>query len=212
MRPDRNFAIGYEYQRRSPERDRHVDGRRADAGQRGRLDRHREHQHGRRVRSQGAAEQLPGRVRPHARRGRAVWSGSPARAISTAASAISNATSSSTPTTSSATDNGVAEGPLPVQHVFVHDRRARSTSRGSSIRERTSCSSSGARSSGRNRSAVPITFVTMPTALERTGDFSQSRYPNGTKLIMVKDPLTGSPFAGKHRRRRTASTRTARRC
>jgi hypothetical protein len=43
--------------------------------------------------------------------------------------------------------------------------------------------------------AVPITFVTMPTALERTGDFSQSALPNGTKYI-VKDPTTGVAFPG----------------
>jgi Carboxypeptidase regulatory-like domain len=36
---------------------------------------------------------------------------------------------------------------------------------------------------------------TMPTALERQGDFSQTRRPNGT-LIQVFDPLTGQPFPG----------------
>jgi hypothetical protein len=36
---------------------------------------------------------------------------------------------------------------------------------------------------------------TMPTALERAGDFSQTRQPNGT-LIAVRDPLTGQPFPG----------------
>ena len=36
---------------------------------------------------------------------------------------------------------------------------------------------------------------TMPTALERAGDFSQTRRPNGT-LIQVFDPLTGQPFPG----------------
>ena len=43
--------------------------------------------------------------------------------------------------------------------------------------------------------AVPISFVTMPTALERGGDFSQSTLPNGTKYV-VKDPTTGAAFAG----------------
>jgi len=43
--------------------------------------------------------------------------------------------------------------------------------------------------------AVPISYVTMPTALERTGNFSQSTNPNGSPII-VKDPLTGTPFAG----------------
>lgn len=37
--------------------------------------------------------------------------------------------------------------------------------------------------------------VTVPTTLERTGDFSQSVDLNG-KLIPVIDPLSGSPFAG----------------
>ena len=38
-------------------------------------------------------------------------------------------------------------------------------------------------------------FVTVPTALERAGDFSQSRGTNG-QLISVIDPLTGIPFPG----------------
>ena len=35
----------------------------------------------------------------------------------------------------------------------------------------------------------------MPTALERSGDFSQSVTPNGA-LIAVRDPLTNAPFPG----------------
>ncbi len=34
---------------------------------------------------------------------------------------------------------------------------------------------------------------TMPTALERAGDFSQTRTTNGA-LVVVRDPLTGLPF------------------
>jgi carboxypeptidase family protein/TonB-dependent receptor-like protein len=41
----------------------------------------------------------------------------------------------------------------------------------------------------------PLQQVTTPTALERTGDFSQSLDTNG-RLIIVRDPLTGLPFAG----------------
>ena len=41
----------------------------------------------------------------------------------------------------------------------------------------------------------PVRQVTTPTALERSGDFSQSRDLNGN-LIVVRDPLTGQPFAG----------------
>ena len=37
-------------------------------------------------------------------------------------------------------------------------------------------------------------FATMPTALERTGDFSQSFDQNG-RLIPIVDPATGQPFA-----------------
>jgi outer membrane receptor protein involved in Fe transport len=37
--------------------------------------------------------------------------------------------------------------------------------------------------------------VTLPTALERQGDFSQS-VDNNNKPLVVKDPLTGSPFPG----------------
>jgi hypothetical protein len=36
---------------------------------------------------------------------------------------------------------------------------------------------------------------TMPTALERAGDFSQSRTTTGA-LIVIRDPLTGQPFPG----------------
>jgi hypothetical protein len=35
----------------------------------------------------------------------------------------------------------------------------------------------------------------MPTALERGGDFSQTRTPSG-QLIQIRDPLTGAPFPG----------------
>ena len=38
-------------------------------------------------------------------------------------------------------------------------------------------------------------FVTVPTALERQGNFSQSLNSNG-QLIVVNDPLTGQPFSG----------------
>ena len=38
-------------------------------------------------------------------------------------------------------------------------------------------------------------YSTMPTALERSGDFSQSILQSGS-LITIKDPLTGSPFPG----------------
>lgn len=52
-------------------------------------------------------------------------------------------------------------------------------------------------SSEQIREARPqaIRQLTMPTALERGGDFSQSRNTNGA-LIVVKDPLTKAPFAG----------------
>jgi hypothetical protein len=36
---------------------------------------------------------------------------------------------------------------------------------------------------------------TMPTPLERAGDFSQTRTPSGS-LIVIRDPLTGQPFSG----------------
>lgn len=40
-----------------------------------------------------------------------------------------------------------------------------------------------------------LTQYTMPTALERTGDFSQTLDVSG-KLIPIKDPTTGQPFSG----------------
>jgi Carboxypeptidase regulatory-like domain/TonB-dependent Receptor Plug Domain len=44
------------------------------------------------------------------------------------------------------------------------------------------------------QSATPNHY-TMPTALERQGDFSQSFNPNGS-LIVVTDPTTGAPYPG----------------
>jgi hypothetical protein len=40
-----------------------------------------------------------------------------------------------------------------------------------------------------------LRYYTMPTALERRGDFSQTRTPNGA-LIRILDPLTGQAFPG----------------
>ena len=47
----------------------------------------------------------------------------------------------------------------------------------------------------RIRLPAPIYQSTLPTDLERRGDFSQSFDQNGA-LIPVRDPLTGQPFAG----------------
>lgn len=41
----------------------------------------------------------------------------------------------------------------------------------------------------------PLRQVTVPTTLERAGDFSQSLDLNG-RLITIRDPLTGGPFVG----------------
>jgi len=41
----------------------------------------------------------------------------------------------------------------------------------------------------------PIRRYSMPTALERAGDFSQTRTPSG-QLVVITDPLTGQPFPG----------------
>jgi hypothetical protein len=41
----------------------------------------------------------------------------------------------------------------------------------------------------------PLRQVTVPTALERAGDFSQSVDLNG-RLIVIRDPVTGQPFPG----------------
>jgi len=47
----------------------------------------------------------------------------------------------------------------------------------------------------RRRLYPGMRFVTTPTALERSGDFSQTRDLNGA-LILIKDPTTGQNFAG----------------
>jgi hypothetical protein len=47
----------------------------------------------------------------------------------------------------------------------------------------------------RLKDVQPLRQYTMPTALERAGDFSQTRTPSGA-LVVVTDPLTGQPFPG----------------
>ena len=46
-----------------------------------------------------------------------------------------------------------------------------------------------------NQSPNSLSTFTVPTALERQGNFSQS-YKNATTLYTVKDPTTGAPFPG----------------
>jgi len=46
-----------------------------------------------------------------------------------------------------------------------------------------------------NTQNTNLNKYTMPTALERQGNFSQSVNPNGSPII-VKDPLSGAPFPG----------------
>src|SRR5439155_23985752 len=46
-----------------------------------------------------------------------------------------------------------------------------------------------------SRVPQPVRRVTMPTALERQGDFSQSVNQSGA-LIVIRDPLTGQAFSG----------------
>ncbi len=47
----------------------------------------------------------------------------------------------------------------------------------------------------RRRNYPGTQFATTPTALERNGDYSQTRDVNGT-VILIKDPTTGQNFAG----------------
>jgi hypothetical protein len=46
-----------------------------------------------------------------------------------------------------------------------------------------------------NQTPIPVSNFTVPTALERQGNFSQS-YKNATSLYAVKDPTTGAAFPG----------------
>ena len=48
---------------------------------------------------------------------------------------------------------------------------------------------------GRNRNGQQGSLTTMPSALERSGDFSQSVGSNG-KPVVIYDPTTGAPFPG----------------
>lgn len=48
---------------------------------------------------------------------------------------------------------------------------------------------------GSTKTPQPLRTVTVPTALERQGDFSQSFDQNGA-LIVIRDPVTGLPFPG----------------
>jgi hypothetical protein len=45
----------------------------------------------------------------------------------------------------------------------------------------------------RVKNPTAIAYTTMPSALERSGDFPQTLQPNGT-LIPITDPITGKPF------------------
>src|SRR5713226_7318175 len=47
----------------------------------------------------------------------------------------------------------------------------------------------------RLKDVQPLRMYTMPTALEKAGDFSQTKTPGGV-LIPVKDPSTGAPYPG----------------
>src|SRR5712692_6713790 len=47
----------------------------------------------------------------------------------------------------------------------------------------------------KNKNVTGANRYTMPTALERAGDFSQTTTTTGV-VIPIKDPLTGAPFAG----------------
>jgi hypothetical protein len=47
----------------------------------------------------------------------------------------------------------------------------------------------------RLKDVQPLYFATMPTALEKAGNFSQTKTPGGV-LVPVKDPLTGLPYPG----------------
>ena len=46
-----------------------------------------------------------------------------------------------------------------------------------------------------NVQANAVNHYTMPTALEKTGDFSQSINPNGSPIV-IRDPSNGNPFPG----------------
>ena len=82
---------------------------------------------------------------------------------------------------------GRANPDLPLQYVELYTWAGRSTSPASSTGTGTSCSSSGARKAGRSRLPTPSRSATVPTELERAGDFSQSLDLNGA-LIVVTDP------------------------
>jgi len=47
----------------------------------------------------------------------------------------------------------------------------------------------------RRRLYPGVRFVTTPTAMQRNGDFSETRDLNGA-LIPIRDPLTAQPFPG----------------
>ena len=85
-------------------------------------------------------------------------------------------------------------------------RRTRATtgatrSAGRSFRSSRSCSSSGARSSRRRFTPPNIRFATVPTALERQGDFSQSVDSSGNPFPYIRDSTTGLPCsAGQYER------------
>ena len=99
--------------------------------------------------------------------------------------------------------NGNAEDRQQRGRLGLLDRRARSASPAAA----TSCSSSSARNGGRARRRAALNRFRFPTALERAGDFSQTRDNNGNVFNLIRDASTNLPCtADQHR---AAASRTA---
>ena len=83
-------------------------------------------------------------------------------------------------------------------------------SRGTARRRPTSCSSSIRRSTGPRTSANILRQFRVPTALERQGDFSQTRDNNGNLFNLIKDPRSTSAVHGREHKRMFPGRRRAR--
>ena len=95
------------------------------------------------------------------------------------------------------------------QRLRLHHRRAGGLS-GFQRRARRSCSSSGARSFSDARTRRRCTRRTVPTALERQGDFSQSVDSSGNPFPYIRDSTTGLPCGAGNTTRMFPGRRRAR--
>src|SRR5215468_12173856 len=129
-----------------------------------------------------------------ARAASSTWSPRAASAISSAPPITTTATTRSTPTTFSATARATSAADIATTPRAATSAD-RSTSPAKFNRDRQKLFFFFAQEYLPNQTPNGPRNYTVPTALERTGDFSQSFDKNGN-LITITDPFTKAPFPG----------------